>query len=114
MEERENLIPLQASHVTQLTDKTGNISPWEVQENKTNDLLAVLPREFTEKQVFRVLHFARKFELIAFNIGMKHMHSELGKNFEIEKQKLIRVINGLETANNKLAEKLGSFIGEEV
>jgi len=113
MKEREVLIPLQAAHVNQYTAKDGIVSPWEVQENKTNGLLATLPRELTDKQMFKVLHFARKFELLAFNIGMNHMQSELNKKFQIEKDNLIKVINGLEVANSKLANKLGKFIGEE-
>ena len=111
--ERELLIPLAAAHVNQYTTKAGK-SPWEVQENKTDGLLATLPRNFTEKEVFRVLHFAQKFELLAFNIGMKHMSDQLSGQWDIEKKNLLRVINGLETANGKLAEKLGNFIGEEV
>ena len=54
MDERDVLIPLQAAHVNQYTTK-GVKTPWEVQENKTNNLLAVLPRNFTEKEVLRKL-----------------------------------------------------------
>ena len=67
----DNLIVLQAAHVTQLTDN-GKKSPWMVRENITSNDLAELPKEFTEAQVFAVLAFARKFELIAFNTGIGH------------------------------------------
>ena len=112
MEENKILIPLAAAHVNQYTTSEGK-SPWEVQENITNDLLAVLSREFSDQQMFRVLEFGRKFELLAFNIGMKHMQNELIPRFEVEKSNLIKIIKDLEKANERLADKLSTFIGEE-
>ena len=110
--EREDLIPLQRAHVNQYTTSEGK-SPWEVQENETNGLLATLPRDLTETQVFQVLHFARKFELLALNIGLTHSHRELIASWNLEKENLLFVIKGLETANTKLADKLAKYIGEE-
>lgn len=112
VEETSLLIPLAAAHVNQYTTKEGK-TPWEVQENVTNDLLAVLPRELTESQVFAALHFAQKFELLGFNIGMKHMSAQLFDAWTKEKENLLKVIEGLTAANDRLADKLGSFIGEE-
>ena len=111
-DEMKTLIPLAASHVNQYTTKDGK-SPWEVQENETNDLLAILPREITDAQMFKIMAFAKKFELLAFNIGMNYMRDELKDNWENEKNNLIKVIRGLEEANERLAETLGKFIGEE-
>jgi len=113
MEERKELIPLANAHVRQDTNADGTKTPWEVQENVTNDLLAVLPRDISDSYIFKILSFARKFELLAFNIGMRHMQEELTGNWEIEKENLLSVIKGLEIANSKLAEKLGDLIGEE-
>ena len=110
--EREILIPLSVAHVNQTTDAQGNKSPWEVQENETNDLLAILPKTFTDAEMFKVLHFGRKFEALAFDIGMKHMQRELFSKWNKEKSNLLRVIKELETANSKLADKLNTFIGE--
>ena len=107
----EVLIPLAAAHVNQYTTPKGK-TPWEVQENETNDLLATLPRNFNEAEVFRVLHFARKFELLAFNIGMKRMQNILSEHFKTEREKLLKVIEDLTQANEKLSNKLGQLIGE--
>lgn len=111
--ERPDLIPLQRAHVNQYTTEKEGKTPWEVQENETNGLLAVLPRELTEQQVFAVLHFARKFELLALNIGLNHSHKELMDSWNKEKNNLLLVIKGLEQSNERLANKLASFIGEE-
>ena len=113
MEEREDLIPLQQAHVNQYTNADGTKSPWEVQTNKTNELLAVLPRDLKDDQVFAVLKFARKFELFALNIGIKFMKHELMEKWMVEKNNLISIIKQLEEANGKLAEKLEHFIGNE-
>ena len=110
--EAEVLIPLAAAHVNQYTTPKGK-SPWEVQENETNGLLATLPRNFTEAEVFRVLHFARKFELLAFNIGMKRMQKQLSAHYDEQAKKLLRVIEELTQANERLSNKLASLIGEQ-
>lgn len=110
--QRETLIPLAIAHVNQYTTSEGK-SQWEVQENETNKLLATLPSNFTDAEMFEVLHFGREFELLGFNIGMKHMQQELTSRFEVEKNNLLKVITSLEGANSRLAEKLGTFIGEE-
>ncbi len=112
-DEMKVLIPLAAAHVNQYTGSDGEKSPWEVQENETNGLLAVLPRDLTDAQMFKIMAFARKFELLAFNIGMSHMQKELLSKWTIEKENLLRVIKELEAANNRLADKLGQLIGEE-
>ena len=113
MIKKEVLIPLAAAHINQYTDEKNGKSPWEVQENETNDLLAVLPRTISDSDMFKVLHFARKFESLAFDIGMKHMQKELFGHWNKEKENLLRVIKELEKANERLANKLGALIGEE-
>lgn len=72
--EDENLIDLQNAHVTQLTE--GNIKgDWMVRQNVTSDDLFTLPPHLSEKDVFTILKFARKFELIAFNTGIHFQKS---------------------------------------
>lgn len=113
LKERPVLIPLAAAHVYQSTTEQKGKSEWEVQENETNEPLGTLPKNFSESEVFTVLHFARKYELLAFNIGMKHMSKELFAKWDQEKRNLIKVINELEIANTKLADKLSKLIGME-
>ncbi len=109
---KEPLIPLQAAHVNmypQLNDKT----IWEVQENKTNILLHEFRINITENDMFSILDFARKYELAAFDIGMKHMNREMTEKLNQERKKYQDLINELEIANTKLADKLETLIGEE-
>lgn len=63
-----NQIELQLAYATQLTgqDEKG---PWIVY-SESNENLYELPKEWTEKQVMTAIHFARDFELKAFNKGI--------------------------------------------
>lgn len=62
-------IDLQEAHVTQLTE-SGTKGPWMVRQNATSKDLHELPFNLSDPQVFAVMDFARKFELIAFNAGI--------------------------------------------
>lgn len=103
-----DIIELANCHITQTTNK-GVKSDWKVKKENGEDI-AELPKEFTERQAMKVIHFARKFELEAFNIGIR-----FGKNIKKpellkdEKSKLLKVIAELTDANTVLAEKLDNF-----
>lgn len=71
MTDNADLIDLQHAHAFQLT-RSGVRGPWRVRQNITSEHLADLPAELTERQVFAVLDFARRFELEAFNVGIAH------------------------------------------
>lgn len=104
----EPLIDLQAAHINQQSNGESK-TPWSVQKNVTNEELFELPGNLSESEIFTIMKFARKFELTAFNTGIQFGKETTKK----EVNGLREVIAGLETSNTKLAEKLGSFIGEE-
>jgi len=113
MEDRKDLIDLAHAHVTQLTaDKVGK-GPWRVQKNKTNETLFTLDKAYNEKQVFEILDFARKYELIAFNAGIQYQKELSDTYWKSIESGLKRVITELTAANDKLADRLDTFIGEE-
>ncbi len=72
-------IDLQDCHATQISGNDGD-SKWAI-KNTNGDTLYELPSEWNEKQVMEAIHFARKFELIAFNAGINFMKEK--KNEEI-------------------------------
>lgn len=108
----KDLIHLQNAHVTQYTYEDGRKSDWSLQMNETNEELFSFPGDWSEEMVFTVLDFARKFELIALNVGINFGAKNIKKEKDIEIEKLIKVINGLEISNTRLANKLSQFIGE--
>lgn len=66
----KDYIKLQNSHVTQLSE--GHIkSEWTVKENITGDSLQIFPNTIDENTMFSIMDFAKKYELIAFNEGIK-------------------------------------------
>lgn len=110
-EEMSVLIDLAAAHVTQYTEAGDTKTDWFVRQNITSKDLAVLPGRFTEEEVFKILDFAREFELIAFNVGIQFQKKLSDEHY----QKLLdghkRVIDELTTANDRLATKLEGLIG---
>ena len=109
-EELTPLIDLATAHVTQLT-KHGKKSKWFVRKNITSEDLATLRSTFNEGEVFEILDFARKFELIAFNAGIQFQKKLSNAYYKKLLDGHKRVINELTTANTKLADKLKDIIG---
>lgn len=105
------LIDLASAHVTQHTDSNNQKSPWKVRKNITSEDLAQLRPTYKEDEIFEILGFARKFELIAFNAGIQ-FQKKLSDDYY---NKLItghkRVIDELTLANTKLADRLETLIG---
>jgi REP element-mobilizing transposase RayT len=64
------LIDLQSAHVTQHTNE-GIRGDWKICKNITSDHIYTLPKFLNDEQVFSIMNFARKYELIAFNEGIK-------------------------------------------
>jgi hypothetical protein len=105
------LIDLATAHVTQTKRQGQPKSKWYVRKNITGEDLATLRPTFNEEEVFEILDFARKFELIAFNAGIqfqKKLSNAYYKNL-LDGHK--RVIHELTAANTKLADKLKDLIG---
>lgn len=102
-------IELANCHVTILKDK-GGATEWLVKDQQGNEI-AKLPNTLDEHQVMAAVHFARKFELKAWNAGIA-----FGKKLPAsdmlaaeERGKLHRVIEELTEANNILADKMNKF-----
>ena len=104
-----DIIHLQHAHITQYTDE-GDKTAWKVRKNITSEDLAELPGNFTEDEVFKVMEFAREFELVAFQegirLGKKETKGVLGP-FIINLQKELQMIRG---ENERLSTTLEKFI----
>jgi len=106
-----DLIPLQAAYIRQSKDVEDNT--WIVFTN-LNKEIGKLPNTLDPKQAMSYLHFGRKFELDALNIGI-----EFGRKIELEKAEVIfqdlkQQNLFLQQQNEMLSNKLEKFIiGEE-
>lgn len=97
-----DLIPIQASHVTQHT--TGHLkSPWLVKLNSSEVEIAQFPSTYSESEVFYIMDFVRKYELEALNIGITYQKGKTNGALAsiIEQQK--QLILTLKDENEKLS-----------
>lgn len=107
----KDLIHLQNAHVTQLTDGNER-TDWMVRKNITNEDLATLPKHFTEKEVFEVLDFARKYELIAWNEGIRFGKQKTKAVYDPLLEQMEKNLAIAREENERLATILEKHIGE--
>lgn len=93
----EEYIDLQSAHVTQLTENSVK-GEWFVKKNKTGDLLWTFPATIGDPEMFSIMDFVRKYELIAFNAGINF---QKGKQNEVLKS----TIDKLKSVNKELGEE---------
>ncbi len=105
-----DLIDLQQAHVTQTTTEKNGKSAWMVRQNGTSADLFSLPGHLKESDVFTVLDFARKFELIALNAGIL-FQKDKQNSFLTERISLLTgTVEALKAENERLAAKLEQLI----
>jgi hypothetical protein len=108
----KDLIDLQNSHVTQVT-QGGTRSEWKVRKNITSEDLFSLPGNLSEKDVFTVLEFARKYEQIAFQAGVVFQKKASDTMHKEQIDRLIIINKRATEENERLANKLGELIGKK-
>ena len=106
-----DLIHLQNAHVTQLA-QDGVKGDWFVRKNITNEDLHTFPPLIADDLMFNILNFARKFELTAFNEGIKFQKNKQNKYLmaQLEESKLLNI--AIKEENERLANILEQHIGE--
>ena len=105
------LIDLQSANITQIS-KDGVKGEWKVKKNITGETLGVLSSKITDKDVRQVLNFAKKFELIAFNEGIKLQKTRQNELLTAQIKELNAVNNELGDENIRLATLLENLIPE--
>ncbi len=100
----EQAIDIQTASATQLTTEDGKLD-WVV-NNEKGEKLYKLPKHWNEKDTMAAIHFAREFELIAYNKGIqfgKKIQSNIC-NSKIQTLEHIRL--ELMTRNEMLGDEL--------
>jgi hypothetical protein len=81
----KDLIQLQNANMFQETKTaTGDKTDWLVRENLTDEVLATFPSKTSDQDMFAIIHFAREFELKAFNAGIDFAKQQKLKGFDLE------------------------------
>ncbi len=114
MESLPEYIALQSAHVTQHTTDGYKKTPWRVEKNITNEKITELPANLSEAQVFSILNFATKFELIAWNEGIAFGKKKTVEVYNIEIDKLKDVLKLATEENERLANVLDKLTRKEV
>ena len=105
MKQPQDLIKLQNAHITQHTN--GHIkSEWKIEENITDKPIANFESTINDKLMFKILDFARKYELEAFNIGIAYGKKVTIGVYDNKIKNLMKAIGEMRGENERLSEAL--------
>lgn len=113
IEDFPELIDLQSAHVTQHTSN-GVKTEWTVRKNITKESLHKFPSRLNEVEMFSILNFAKKYELIAFNEGINFQKSKQNAFLQATIKELQINNKNLADENIRLAGILENLLPEEV
>lgn len=101
----QNILELAGTHITQHT--TGHQkTEWKVQLNGTQTVIQTFPSHFTENEIFAIMDFAKKYELDAFNKGVRFGNKNTVDAYEAKLNAKENIINRLKAENERIAEAL--------
>ena len=109
MDKSHEYIKLSSAHITQHT-QDGQKTDWSVEANITNERLFTLPKNVSDINAYAILESARKYELIAWNEGIKFQKSKQNEFLTSQIKELKAIQKALIKENEKLADVLDKQI----
>ena len=102
------------AHATmfQETTSTGK-TDWKIRKNISNEELFIFPKYISDKDMFLIMEFARKFELIAFNAGADYQRELSKQVLDKTQADFSNRIKVAREENERLSLKLMKLIGDE-
>ena len=107
------LIDLQSAHVTQHTND-GIKTDWKIRKNITSEDIFALPMRLHETEVFSIMDFVKKYELIAFNAGIKFQKGKQNELLVSKIKELELLVGEFATENERLSTILEQRLPKEV
>ena len=98
-------IPLANANAFQLSED-GKKGDWIIRENATDRELARLNGRISDEDVFAILHFAREYELLAFNAGIDFQKAHLNAAADRQIKGLLSERQAMIQRNEELANAL--------
>lgn len=98
-------IQLASCNAFQLTE-SGKKGDWVIRENVTDEELYRLNGKISDQDMFEIMKFARKYELIAFNAGIQLQKERACKQLQVENAQLRSDMAGILARNDELADAL--------
>jgi len=105
MEETKSLLALATTHVNQYS-KGSEKTDYQLQLNETGEVIYEFPKALTDAQMFGIMDFMKKYELEAFNTGIKFQKTKDNKVLKETIDILKGTIDVLEAENDRLANAL--------
>jgi len=100
-----SLLDIATSHVTQHT--SGHIkSDWSVELNETDEKIHIFPKHFSDNEIFDIMDFAKKYELEAFNKGIKFGKRKTIKIYQEKLDEATARMKYMAQENERLANAL--------
>jgi len=98
-------IKLENAHITQHSsgEKT---SDWSIEANETNERLIKFPSKYSEKEMMAILDFARDYEHIAWNAGIRFGRDKAKEIWEYKLEQAEVRIEYMKKENERLANAL--------
>jgi len=106
------LIDLQSAHVTQISTDADGKGDWHVKKNITGEHLHTFPPNINDTLMFNILNFAKRFELIAFNAGIKFQKTKQNEYLQAQINELVAVNRELGEENVRLSTIIENLIPE--
>ncbi len=111
IEDFPDLIDLQAANIAQIS-KDGVKGDWRVKKNITGEVLGTFSSKISDVDIRQILNFAKKYEIIAFNEGIKLQKTKQNELLRADISKLKAVNNELGAENMRLAAIIEKLIPE--
>ena len=108
----QDLVDLANANMFQETFSTGK-TDWEIRKNVTGDVLETLPRHLTDSDMFAIIKFARRFELIALNAGIEFEKRNSSDRINKIQERYEAEIIALSERNELLSDKLKKLMEQE-
>ena len=106
-------LDLQGSCFQQQTLTNGTFNDWQI-FNKDGEEVYSLPKEFSMEQNFIISRYAKKFELLAYQVGRDDMMKKKNLEFSIMEDKYKKVIDDMRVENDRVSNVLNNLIGSSI
>ena len=104
-------IELQSAHMSQHSSN-GVKTPWSILTNGDEQKLGEFPNTVSDELMFKIMNFAKKYELKAFNAGIDFQKDKQNEFLNSRIDQLKDVNTALAMENERLASILEKHIGE--
>ena len=106
-------LDLQGSCFQQQTLADGTMNDWQIFNDAGKEVYS-LPKKFSMEDNFVIAEYAKKFELLAYQVGRDDMMKKKNLEFSIMEDKYKKVIDDMRIENDRVSNVLNNLIGSSI